>query len=262
MIGGKNLTPVSELNGLEHPRLDFDLDLPQYCPTDHIGVNLPRLDRLMRLINIGDLHVNLYSGDVTKVEPEVTGFTLGGMAIASGRAKITPADLEDSSVAPAEENWIDDSTGGSRDMADFYRPRDGRIRLNISEIEDRVPRNKMRDASAWSSVLDQALREGSREAIYQVYLAKADRMQMELGIALDSFVALVYGAAIYRNGLPGIAWGASFHLSVKGLEYAFAATCGLKPKDIDKSILPVWHLDRGLAAASLNKVQKLVRPIS
>jgi len=52
-IVNRGLVPLSKMNGYVDDRLAFGLTLPEYVPTDQIGLNVSRLQQLTRLGGLG-----------------------------------------------------------------------------------------------------------------------------------------------------------------------------------------------------------------
>jgi len=82
MIAEKGFVPLSEMEDYSDDHLAWRVPLPEYVPSDAIGLNVIRLKHLARLGGLGHLRVDTYDGERSVYQAELSGIDSQGNATA------------------------------------------------------------------------------------------------------------------------------------------------------------------------------------
>ena len=243
------LTPMNEVGGAQFEGIDWRVQLPDYVPTEAIGVNMAYLGRVARLGGISNLIVLSGSETQESVSLEISGITQTGTAMTSG--KFTRQKSPRHTASP---DWktVDISEG----IAPAYRPRVAH--LDIGAITHELSSRKggaLRQASAWADKLDASLKQGVREAVRESSFTASSLLSffaLEGGTTV-SFAAMHHGYSLQQFTADRLttpifiaAVAAYSHRSMR--ETRFSTVMGL-------------HLDRLALAYGGLLVRKLVQPL-
>lgn len=242
------LVPLSELEDVEFGAVHWKVNLPEYAPTDKIGVNVGALGQLARLGGFRHLDIVSYAGEVDKVAVDPghanTDGSLTGVAIAQREKTSAP------------RHYTDEIDGGPG--VQFYSS--GLMRVNTSPMADQISqKGKLRDAGAWSSVLDHTLRANLRKITAQ-NLAGGDRRIGFIGLstaygAVPTLMHQYYDSAGALSWLPVASAAAIASAAVIG---KFE---GARLSDIRFSAVYGVQLDRIAAVYGGSAVRRLVKPL-
>lgn len=263
MRRGDELTPIAELDGYRSEHLAWDIHLPDYVPTEQIGLNVPRLELLARLGGLAHLRVSTYEGDRTQYQAEITGIGRDGSASAGmksvkQKAALSKADIPNGSGPSLySEYWWGDAT----------------ISINAAEMDRKITDRareggSLRDAQMWGKLIDSGLRKGVASASKQQLIERVStESKVMFAVAEGSAVVVTIGSSI----LHGFGLENFFQESVvKGLVDSFcvqgATAYGLSKRGYHLnsrrlSLIPGYQLDRLVVAQGLVRAKKLVRPI-
>ena len=145
--------PIDELHS---SRLSFDVGFPNWVPVQRIGVHVSRINRLLRIGGIRHLSVTgSFGSETSSTVPMIVGINEQGSAYAA-KAK------SDTIVPTHREFDLPDNRGFKPHRAQWI---DGQVNLNLDEIAQRIRQSNkwgrdVRSEKAWSSYLDQSVREG------------------------------------------------------------------------------------------------------
>lgn len=258
MKSSSTFIPLSELDGYSDEQLSWRVPLPEYVPTESIGVNVNRLKWLSHLGGIGHLRIDTQDGDQTTYQPEITGIDTSGSATAGMKVVKQKASLSAAETSP-------NSTDRAIVRYSEYQWGDGHITLNATEMAATVL-NKTRDSDitvrqpdVWSRVIDKGLRKG---------ISKVTEEQLLRGVTLLSKVGLglvsmnVLGAVGIFPDADLIPVGLLSSLYVQGIQSYLAWTDGLPISERRLSLIPGYQIDRLTVVKGLNRAQKLVRTIN
>lgn len=150
--------PIQYANGY---KTRFVIPFPEYVKPEHIGVNLGRLDTLLRVGGISHLRVvGQTNGNTTKFTPTIVGYDSQGNAYAGKKGeKITVPEFSSS----------EDEANTNLD-ASVWRPHAATwknvvINLNVNEMAERIRQEDkwsrgVYSTEAWAHHLDKDIREG------------------------------------------------------------------------------------------------------
>lgn len=241
------LVPLDEL-GQGKERVSWNLQLPDYAPTDRIGVDVRRLDRLARLGGFINFNVSGYEGNTIRSLPQIDSINPDGTATSSGRLSIQRTDLQ---KVHGKEPAFGQSTS--------YVTGQANVRINVPEMLDRVTASKrpapLRNPEAWSGVLNDAVGSGLRAATFE-HLIKQPGIENK--IFLLGTLAVLWGNT-NRGALEYFA-GNLFGTALWGAGFWFMLKMGAQGRDAPFSVVPFVHLDRVARVSLATRTRRLVRP--
>jgi hypothetical protein len=246
-----NFTPTAELVDLDHETIAWDLALPDYAPSEAIGVHVPRLGRLARLGGFRTLRISGYSGDTTSVSPEIDSVDDHGVATSTMRASVTKA-----------KRIKLDELGPYRNAPQEYRWSDGGVSLNITEI-DRIVGEKggLRKPDIWSSEINSALKLGVRQAAKQNLIENTSLGEKMVTPALLGFFTVMALAFHDTEREVLTAIGRSYLYYHVGWTSIFNRIQGRHIQDRRWSLFEGIHLDRALAVNGISRALPLAKEI-
>jgi hypothetical protein len=223
--------PLSSVERRRDSKIEVNFGLPEYMDPDTMGVNLLGLRAMMRVGGIGHLTVVGTSGDTSTTEaPTIVGYSPDGSAFAgkAGAANIVPT--HSASLGPGQEG---------RNLPTAATWANATVEVNLAEVQERLPRGKLRSPEAWGRELDTALRGGVASAGVQHLI-----FDRELGDGIDLAVPIVigYSAATASDRVPMIL-GLSMLISAAE---RFICSPALKPNEYRWSAFRGVQLDRAL----------------
>lgn len=226
--------------------------LPQWVNRDRIGLNQRRLETILRLGGIGCLVITGDSdGEISRSVPMVAGYNPSGEAYAAKAVTIT--------IVPTHSEGLNDDYSKKPNF-NYLRWPTATLVLNDAEINNRIREDgeDSRSAKAWSSYMDEALKEGvgrmgRRNLISDLY-------------GVDIFAAAVQCLTTIYLGNSWIRMDVLGPYSVLG--YLAQYIVARLPSTVDTlrnkgrlSIFPGPQLDRALLMTALLKTSKLVKPL-
>lgn len=249
-----SLVPFSELQEFHSERLGSHVHLPEYVPADRIMLDTDRLDRIRKWSGLGNVFMESYDGDTTRVDASVSGVGSDGSAVAGGRRSISPTDLQETAVSRCIPQH--------HALSDYCWP-EGLIRINTAEMSQRLSSDgQLRNPEAWSKALNKAVTGGMQEAATINYLkrplpAARSRFFRLYGIA-EGF-NLLQGDSLPMATAQAVMFGAFFQLTA--IPY-LARITGIPHESRHISLIPGMAFDRLAVVTGLNKTLKLVKPAS
>jgi hypothetical protein len=240
-----SFVPLSELQGER-----VNLQLPEYAPTEAIGINLERIDRLAHLggFALGETSISTFSGGTTTHGLGVTGRNADGTAIA-GAASTRNAER-------GRGTFEQDSHLG------FCHGRPSlTVQVNQEEIVQRLSNaSKLRDARAWSAQLDTSIARGLKRASWDHYVGGPHYMEMFIASAgIMARAALEFGGGIDSETPAHVLMTVAIYNMVKGAGAAIADKAD--PREVCYSLIPGVHPDRALAVGALAKLLPLAKRV-
>ncbi len=247
--------PLDQAPDYPTEHVDWQVDLPPYAPTDQIGLDISRFDRMAKIGGFNRLTVVDYVGDRTEYVPDVNGVTGSGEATAAARGTLRQADLYKADMQ---------TIGGSRDT-DYDHP-DATISLNIGEVTDQLGQKTsggaLRSPQAWADALNTAATGGIRSATRDNLFAHApvtEKLMLPYYLGLAGYFevtgddpspeAVVVKTAAYLVA-GQVVW-----------KPIFDKIAGLDRPDRRTSIIHGMHADRILAVEVLSRTRRLIKPI-
>ncbi len=152
MSEAKKFVPLSELDS---PKVRFVAPVPPFVDQDRLGINLGRIELLLRIGGIRHLRVEGQTGEATSsFVPTIAGFDSQGSAYS--------AQIGTKLSIPTYSTDVQD--GGSSDLLGS-RWADGVVNINVDETTKRIMGNKkwedgVRDPKAWSHYLNESIKNG------------------------------------------------------------------------------------------------------
>ncbi len=256
----ENYIPASEVADYPHDNLSWLVNLPDYAPARHLGINVNRLGKLAHLGGFDHLYIAGHSGEVTQAAPVMTSVDEHGQATAGMGGAIVKARVLESHVYP------DLIPGTWDDLLHAYRWPDGRLSLNMNEIDSRVAEaGDLRSSKVWAKNLNRALKKGTREITRKhLWAERSGREKYAFAapwlmpsyslmqtLALENPDYLMYGGVYWMGGL----------VAVHGITGMIAKSHGLPLKERRKSLFPGIQLDRILAVEALSRTAPLVKDL-
>jgi len=131
MATEKGFVPLSEMEGYSDDHLAWRVPLPEYVPSDSIGLNVIRLKHLARLDGLGHLRIDSYDGERTVYQAELSSVDAQGNATAGMKTVKRVESLSSSQLNP--------HLSGLRPKAlSEYRWGNGQITVNMTELSGLV----------------------------------------------------------------------------------------------------------------------------
>lgn len=248
------VVPLSRLNNLETEGYAFHIQLPDYAPSEELGLDIGRLNRIKRWTGFGHLILNTYAGDTTEATPVVASLAPDGSATAGSKFSTEEADLYDTDMTKC--------TWAHNQFPEYCRP-SGLVKLNTNEILQRLSTDTktpgaLRDPQAWADQLNSSLTDGVLSLAKQnLYLRHsiADKIMSFYFAAASAIVCRNYPAEI-----PAYTVGMSLVHQTLGRPLMARNRYGLSGERM-LSVFPGVSLDRLLITTGLLKASKLIRPI-
>jgi hypothetical protein len=243
------------MNGYVDDRLAFGLTLPEYVPTDQIGLNVSRLQQLTRLGGLGHFRVSSQAGDRTTYQAEITGMDASGSATAGMKVAKQEAALSSAQV---------DADKASSEAIDFseYRWGAGHVIVNLTEMTDKIIGEgaSLRNPRPWSKLLDKALRKG-------VSSAAEKQLMGDVSGWSKTWLGLLVVYSVWPQSNPhftvgdfiaGVAMQDGICQLLPTLSMAFKGT---SPKERRLSLVPAYQVDRLAVVEGMTRALKLIKPI-
>jgi hypothetical protein len=143
--------PLSEFDEAKCGPAHWLVQLPEYAPTDKIGVNLSALGTLARLGGFMHLDIMSYDGESDEISASPDGANKDGSTTATAKATITKA--------PKLETEVDNDPRNP--FCQSYAA--GYIGINTSPVTtDLSQKGALRNAEDWAEQLDTTIRKGLR----------------------------------------------------------------------------------------------------
>ncbi|MCA9324496.1 hypothetical protein KDA23_00285 [Candidatus Saccharibacteria bacterium] len=152
----RNLTPLSKMDNVLVGGAHWLVDLPEYAPTERIGIDAVALGRLARWGGFEHLDIATYEGGVDQLSILTDGPSQDGTSTVSTASSVT--------AAPSVRIGIC-NPGDKHPLQPLYNH--GSIDINTSTIADHLSRQsggQLRDPKAWALQLDDTLRRSLRFA--------------------------------------------------------------------------------------------------
>ncbi len=251
----QELIPLDQIQDYPSNHVNWQVDLPPYAPTDQIGVDIARFDRMARIGGFNRLNVVDYAGETTEYIPEVNGVTGLGEATAAARGTLRQADLYKADMQ---------TTGRSRDTD--YDHADATISLNIAEVTDRLGHKTsggaLRSPQAWAGALNAAATGGIRSATRDNLFTHApvgERLMLPFYLGGAGLVETI-GDDPSPEAIVVTA-GAFLVIGQVGLKPWLDKFERVDRSDRRISIVQGIHADRILAVEALSRTRRLIKPI-
>lgn len=152
----RNFIPISELQEFEGRRIVWNLVLPDYAPSERIGVNIQRLGRIARIGGFNSLTIDSFIGETSSIDLEPDSVDKHGQATAVSKVSAVKAKIQRVDIGEPNPEYEDDR--------EYVWP-DGVISLNLPELDERVAQDgSVRGADNWSKHLNEALKQGVNSA--------------------------------------------------------------------------------------------------
>ena len=251
MFKKAELTPFSEL-----PPYRGTLQLPDYVPTERIGVNLPLLANIAGWACCQPLvKLDMYSGKTTQYDPSITGMTDDGSAMMGLSAK------QDKSAPLARHAFSElDRTNHTDNIFAFveglHQVPKLHIQYNIAEMDNRLSQANAvrREPKPWVDLLNQGARMAIGAASREHLLRGGSKAWAEANFACQGVaISLVVGAMVSLM-LKGEFTAPVEYIPMYAVSTGTAAKMltgimnGINPHGVCASLIPAFHLDRLLAA--------------
>ncbi|MEI9914297.1 MAG: hypothetical protein WDN66_04990 [Candidatus Saccharibacteria bacterium] len=105
MSKNSEVLSLAELQGYRSDSLAWNLELPEYVPSDQIGVDVNLLRRVAYIGGIKHLRVGLYDGDRANTTQSVVGLSQDGTAVGGMSAVDAKADEVKTEVTDAGDHF-------------------------------------------------------------------------------------------------------------------------------------------------------------
>lgn len=256
-----NLVPLPEAD-TEH--IKFEPNFPEYVPSGSIGIDLKKIQRLMRLGGISHTIVLGFNDQETSTSvPMITGFNAQGEAFAGkGGVKNEIHPFLDFNTTPFDNIWHPMKWTVSA------------IALNNDEIRQRIlndPRfdKNVRSSEGWSYYLDQAIRTGIENTTFKhLVLGVKFRDIKKMAITYSIALGLYSGFSLALVGDLDVSTLPLFSVYL-GSEIAniwIQITQNFPPEQRARfghrfSFFPGPQLDRALLTLALSKMSRVAKPI-
>jgi hypothetical protein len=238
--------PFSDLEEAELGAVRWLVDLPDYAPTEKIGLNITALGKLAHIGGFRHLDVRSFSGGKDSVSLSPNGLNEDGSGTASAKASVTKAKK-------ITTKTFDDEGLVCQTYSTGY------IGLNTSTMTEQLShKGKLRDPEAWSTQLDGHLRSGLRRAT----------ASNTVTLSRTAALGLIYTPIPLLNDHPyanpeataaNLATTAMITLAAAALVgYAVGRT----KDEIRYSTVCGLQLDRLATVYGVTAVKKLVKPVN
>lgn len=256
----KGYVPLSQLPETYSDTFRWDVHLPEYAPSDKIGLNIHYLGRLARLGGFGHLRINSYTGDVTQTSIHTPSINQDGTVASTISASTTKA-----------ESWRTLIDGGKQQDIEeqFYSEwvwKDAQISLNTREIGQRVSKRdpSYRDPHAWAYEINRALGGGIRHAAHENLLSPPSAATL---VTYIGGTAVAFGATLLLLPMSSLHSPQDLALDllkVTALNHLVARPLaglirGIPLTQRRWSLLPIYHVDRDIAIQALSRTIPLVK---
>lgn len=232
-----SFSPIDSVEGVT-------ISLPEYVPTEQIGINMQRLGHLGAIAGFNEITITSFSGRTSSYEHSVVGHDGHGTAYA-GATKKVQVDLSEQDTGMRAD---------SRSLIHSHPPL--AIGINVEEVNQRLADEKahLRDPRPWAKALNQAVGEGLRQATWRHHVREMQPLEALLYLSGD-FIGSV---AVPEPSLErvGIALG-----GMNLIKYIFARTDGMPVKEICFSLFPMVHPDRAGIVSIASRGLRLVKAI-
>ncbi len=253
-------TPLSEL---PPETSTLHLALPEYAPTDRIGLNMQAIGSVARWGGFNrDVVIRPYSGDTTSYSGAVMGFDGGGAAFMGG-VSTTEADKSQADF---------DKSDGLPILGSDWRSRtDLTLRLNMSELTDQVQRSgkSVRDPATWSAGINRAVGSGLRQAAFEHLLGAPLPKEEVFYSVLDAggmAMLSTIGAAhmphphAHANHSSWLYVGASI-TAINSVKVALSLIGSRRLDSLCYSLIPAYQIDRCAIVAGMVAARKFAKPL-
>lgn len=145
---------LSEIEQRETPKLQLDLNLPEYVDKDQIGVNLKGIDQMCRMGGIRTLYVSGRSGETSSYTPTMVGRTSEGAGMAGKTG-----------IQKKARKYSAHEAGQNKSVFSEGRWIDAEVVINLSEMSNKLSDEKqLRSPGAWAKEINPALKKGIVDA--------------------------------------------------------------------------------------------------
>lgn len=250
----KEFQPLSSLPECEIPRINWQLELPDYAPSNEVGINTRALSRFAKLGGYDSLTIRAEDMGTTKTVPGLDGMNGDGSATSSAGGSVYHPDNVKALAKDGREP-------GCNDSYDAYHWRTGVLTVNSQVILDRLSRNRddaLRSGAAWSKELDKALKSGLTASARESLIAKSTPNGLLLFIAsmgISQGIAIAEDTISSSNTASGLV-GFAFYNILRGV------IKGHSIKDYRPSVLPTYQVDRLMIVAGLSRATRFAKPLT
>jgi hypothetical protein len=246
-------------------RVRLDIPFPSWVETENIGVNLPKTERLMNIGGIKHLRVvGEVNGERTVSMPQSIGVAPDGSKYAG------MLGAKEASKSMSLESNIQ-KTGMIFRNAEWTSTV---LHLNLEEIQRQIEEKKgnLRKADSWTPHLDNALRQGVRQAGNEYLLTHFSGIQKffiiwsNLSIAFGS--STILGTVTESKPIIPAVVSLSFNVMLSFALWTLAESFfygrenGKEGSGYRVSLFPGYEIDRAAILQVLSRTNKLVKPIT
>ena len=245
------------------------LELPDYVPTERIGINMPLLSRIAGWACCKPMvKLDMYTGSTTQYDPGISGIMDDGTAAFGLNAT---RDKHEAKLATHAFSDYDPSNNQCEHLlldtsAMLHQIPQLHVKYNLAEMDNRLGLYKAnrRDPKPWAALLNRgagmAIAAASKEHLLRGGRKTASELTDASLIGISAVATSITAAAF--NLLPADSWiGAPFTVMLlSNLGKMNEVKKGrLDTHGVCFSLIPGHHLDRLLVARTLPKMRRIFR---
>lgn len=251
--------PITELDSMEIPRINWNLQLPDYAPAHKIGVNVVALSRLARLGGYETLSISGGDLGVAKINPSVDGLNADGSSTLSGASSVAATE---SMVNGLQNEGANHSCDNTLHEFDTFHWRRGNLVLNTQDMSHRLSQEKggaLRSEAAWSREINDVMKSGMTKAAKESLIDSVDPRAL---IYTGFMLSILNGYDYASDGVSVIDVVRNYALIQLGWSNLSAVRSHNVLKERRWSAIAAYQFDRLAVVAGLSKMTRLVKPLS
>ncbi len=268
MLREAKFVPLDKINFKSNPELEIKVNLPDYVPTNEIGLNVTRIKFLSRMAGLKYLKIDTASDETSSEQFNPT--SIDGQGNATGN--ITVAHIK----SPLFKTDLDRDKSLISRLYPEYSWSDGQITINSSELNKRTydaarkengPR--LRDPDEWANLLNESITTGLTTSA-RLNLLKNPTIMSKIWLGLTIFESIslsnwLLSDSSIPNNLADFIFKFSYFSVMNQLISTTSTAVQFRDRNIFKerrlSLIPAYQLDRLFLVNAIAKSSKIVKVI-